>query len=600
MAKSSGNAREIIYRLVAEPDPKYKKAFEDFGKAAAAVQKQVTSEAQREGKQRTANVEREARDQQRANDKAIREQQRLAKQADREADNDRKERERAAERAFKKEAEWSKKAAQSQEERGKRERADLSRTQAQHEALQRKAGAAYKDMAEGSIKAGEGVMRLFRAAVLLGGEDESMKKFVEQLRKVQGYFDLYRGVVDVVLGIAKAYRAVAAAAAAASAAQALSSKGAPNLPAAGAPNLLKLLKGGLIAAGKLGLPLAAAGVGLGIGEGINQLLYGGRYGVRRAGRDVADWWGESGREERENRRQAGLMGGIAGAGMATMKQSALLGEFEAEQAEAGQRGSKGQLAGIEQSMIRARGRTEVMSGAKRQLKMGLESKDVGIRQAAGAGMETVLQAEVAAQRDVLDHVKQKAAAESQIRKDRIEGMEKELEGAQESLKLSRSKLDMIMNAQRSAEEKWNRMKAVERTQVIEAGRQMQAGTATVRQRDILKEAGVGEVFAPELQRMERAEARRTGFGQFMETSGLAEERQRAMERLETSAGREGKIAASIKVAIDADTATLADVFAKAVRPELEKLLTAMRAEAKQVQMNQEANAAGEVNAAGGQ
>jgi hypothetical protein len=57
---------------------------------------------------------------------------------------------------------------------------------------------------EGLNQASEGVFRLARAAVLLGGSDESMQKLIRNLAIVQAGYDLFKGSTQIIGGLAKA------------------------------------------------------------------------------------------------------------------------------------------------------------------------------------------------------------------------------------------------------------------------------------------------------------------------------------------------------------------------------------------------------------
>lgn len=268
--------REIIYRLVAEPDPKYKKVLADFSKAAVEAQEKITKAAQAGGKARTDSAEKELARQRKAEDAANKQRQRNQEREEQEGkkaleravretelaearkqkahDKAHKEKEKADAMAAKEKEKADARAARAAEERAKAEIAAQKRLEAAQRAAAEKSRKAYREVAEGSVRAGEGMMRLLRAAASLGG-DENMKRFVEHLRKAQAYFDLYKGVVDIVMGLSKAYHSVAAAAAAAAAAQAASANaGSANAKTAGvgtatmAPKALGLLKRGGAAA----------------------------------------------------------------------------------------------------------------------------------------------------------------------------------------------------------------------------------------------------------------------------------------------------------------------------------------------------------------
>jgi hypothetical protein len=78
---------------------------------------------------------------------------------------------------------------------------------------------------EGLNQASEGVFRLARAAVLLGGSDESMQKLIRNLAIVQAGYDLFKGTTQIIGGLAKAQDSLAKANAAAAASGTAASAG---------------------------------------------------------------------------------------------------------------------------------------------------------------------------------------------------------------------------------------------------------------------------------------------------------------------------------------------------------------------------------------
>lgn len=126
-----------------------------------------------------------------------------------------------------------------------------------------KAGEQAISVGENLKTAGEGAFTLARGVAFLSSEsDEDFKEMLENVAKVQGAFDLFKGSIEVIAGTTKAlqaYRAASAAAAAADAARATATSAATaataaNTAATGTATIAT--KGLALATGPVGLALA--------------------------------------------------------------------------------------------------------------------------------------------------------------------------------------------------------------------------------------------------------------------------------------------------------------------------------------------------------
>lgn len=633
--------REIVYRLVAEPDPKYKKVFSDFAKDAVKAQETINKSFQQGAKARAdaaakevdANrkkedaaerernkardkrnrdnekaVEKAVRDQERAYDrdqkahaKALRDKQRAEEKAAKDKEKADEKAERDAERREQKRLRDDQRTGkellrahlkrQADEQRivedaAKAEIAAQRRLEAARQRAADKSRAAYKDMAEGSVRAGEGVMRIVRAAVLLGGEDENMKKFVQNLAKAQGYFDLYKGVVDIVMGLAKAYRAVAAAAAASAAAQALSAKAgaagtAGNLGkaatgiAAGG-GLSALGGGGGLASGfSLGpaaayaaMGVVAVGAGVGLGYGINRAM----------GRDdVGDLWSDYQQNYGKYRNSDSLIRKGRAANVqyrlqqlaGQQESSRMMADVEAR--EASVRGPQERMQAAEMAVKRAQGRMALNAGVQTDFREKLSDKDADVRQEARRGLVEALQNEVEVQKEIAQAVEDKAKLEAEIRRDRIEGSMKELENSKQVLANAQERVKAMTDAQRTIEERWNRSTVGERQQAIEAFKAIRAGTDTAEQRDLAKRFAGDEWLGTEMRIQEGAQARGSGIQELFDASGFEEEKRRRQTEFTKALEAKVTLDTNIKLMIDADTQKITEAVAKAIKPEMERV-----------------------------
>lgn len=578
MAKSGGGDREVLYRLGVEIDPRAKKAFEDFGRAASAVQKLITKEAVRESKQRADDSNRAIKEEERSRVRAAKEQSQREKLEGAAWRQLEREKSRERERLLRRDELLTRQTSQAKVDLAKREQAAILRTQASMEALQRQASAGYKNMAEGSFRAGEGLFRLGRAAVLLGGETESMKKFVEQLRKAQGYFDLYRGVIDIIMGLSKAYRAVAASAAAAAAAQALAAKagagaggaaGGAAAGAAGAASAPWLLRaGGAVLSAAVSAPAIIGAGALSIGD---MAFNRGRV-TGGMGRAAGQWGFET----------ANSLGLWQTGNAATTRARQQFNSRRQQQANLEQKAAlTRQLnAPIEDAMLGAR-----LAQAEARGKEGfgdtraILEKELGQRRTANAQLQgdraagkPVAEGDILANQEaIVDLTRQKLALETQVRQARIDGIQKELEGSRESLANAKQRVQTLMDAQRTMEERWNRLSEQERKQAMDAAKAVKEGTSTAAQRDILKSVGAGGVLERDLVRAERSQAAAGGIQDFLGATGFTEQRTRAIDELGKASERTITLDNKIRVSIDANFEQMKELVAKVLKPELEKV-----------------------------
>ncbi len=598
--------REIVYRLIAQNDPSYKKVFSDFSKEAVKAQEQITKAAQKGARDRADAAKQEASERRKADARTAREKERddaaLAKQQE----ASRRYLDGEVTKQYKKRQAEKRDMARQEDDRVKAEIAGQRRLEAAHQAAANKSRQAFRDMAEGSTRAGEGMMRLVRAAVLLGGENDNMKKFVEQLRLAQGFFDLYKGVVDIVMGLSKAYRAVAAAAAAAAAAQAASAaagkaqagsaamsalpSAASGLPAASsaAPRLL----GGAARAGKAGALV------LGAGTILDRIFNKGRISDA-----IAEWGGNFAVEKAHDIGILDLGRAAANRGRTRFNER-LSRQSQLEEKYIRDRDMN---APIEEVIDAARRDVFQAKGAE-----GLEEwrqfnndatanargrvRQLGEQRAAGVPVaETEI---VDQQQKIVDLTKEKLAIEQQIRQAKIEGMQKELEGAQKSLEMARQRVDMLMDSQRSMEERWNRMTDAERAAAIASARAVSSGTGTTEDIDRLKGMGAGAFLGDEMARQERLMAQKSGVRAFFDASTFTEEKGQAMDDLEKHSGNVITLDNQIKVKITADVEEMAGLVAKVLKPEMENVAALLqrvegrdrfRSENKDVQDNTSAN-----------
>lgn len=613
--------REIVYRLIAEPDPKYKKVFSDFSKEAVKAQETITKAAQKEGKVRTDSAEKELAKQKRAEDAANKQRQRDADRATRDAQRELDKQTRDVEKAER----YKHKLAMTHHRERMAENRELGRkaeerakievaAQRSVEAAQANAAAAsrraYKDMAEGSVRAGEGMMRLVRAAVLLGGEDENMKKFVEQLRKAQGYFDLYKGVVDIVMGLSKAYRAVAAAAAAAAAAQAASAAAGGASTATGvssaASNVAAGAAGGAAAAKAPGLLRGAMRFGkagiiaLGAGTILDRIFnkgrisdsiaeWGGNYAVNQAqefglldlGQDAVKRGQirfNASRAQQQQLEEKYTRNRDLNAPIEEAMRAASLSVFEAK----GAAGFDEQKKFFNDEIANSRGRVRELQGDR----------------AAG---KPVSETEILdTQQKIVDLTKQKLAVEQQIRQAKIEGIEKELEGSKQSLANARQRVEVLMESQRSMEERWIRMTGEERQRAVEAAKAVRAGTATAEQLDSLRGMGADVTMGFQMRQQTGKLARGAGIREFLDAIDMDRERDRAIDRAGKAQDRTLTLDNQIKVNITADVEEMAALVATVLAPEMEKVKSLIqKAEARGVFLGENRDIKDETSANGG-
>lgn len=447
----------------------YDKAARDEARRAAADEKREREQRLRELAADAVREKKILADRVRANVEASRASREAARQA--KADNYKNR--QAADEAATAQAVKDRAAA---ERTAAREAAQAARTQAAavrtlHQE-QSKLVSSLKQVAGGFVSIG-------RAAVLFGvSGEENIQKAVQALAKFEAGVAAVTGLVNIIEGGAKAWRAYAAAAAAAAAAQ-------RGLSAGGAISAIG--RGPVIAAGA-----AAAGAGLYAGSRIGQAFLSESSGAGYR-RDVTDRIGltdQAGEDARQKAANVAKLRANAAARRGNLdrryEESGFYSSLSIQQAEA-TGGINAARAAAQQQVEAARANTQGINGR-------LNRGDYGNILDASREQQLAAGAEKAALQELLAIDERRKAIAEETGRTKLAAAKEETSVLREQLAIEQQKRNAVLEEIRGAKEAIGRASAgeVARANAI-AERINKGGTPTVDEGDYLAKLGISSI-----------------------------------------------------------------------------------------------------------
>ncbi len=612
MAAEATASREVTISLRAVVDKASTQAFRDFAKHTEGASRAQVASAEAAAKKVGGIQDRLAREQERQAKQRAREDEREARDAQRRADwvyrfrmKQHRDEQKAAEDARKREDTNRKRAEQ-----------DMLR----HQGLQRQGLA---KAAEAGKQVMEGTMQLARAMVLLGlANERDVQVWTQRLAVMQATFDLGRGGINVLQGLAKAYSGVQAAAAAAAAAQAAAGMAAGGGAVAGAAGGSAargigrdlLVGGGAVAATRAGgLGLAAKAMGVAKAAAIPALALAGGYAGYRVASEVmsgntgtAGWLGG---DKYTNRSWTDLIGsGYAHAGAYTG-----LGFRDLRRSNAATEGAERFRGAFSERVgLQDRGRQlgAIRYGAEReyessrwrnpdygatswergqearrrlseanrtlsQTRQGFRSAQDATRTAGLRGeMPDYAAAEGAGRRylDAMQRAREEKERELEVQRDinreRVEGARRVLDSVKQESAEYRARYDQVRQQNRSARERFGGMELGEQRELVTLAGRLRGGEKLTpeqlgklepwRELSVPMNKAVGEQL--------KARADAGGYGQFVGQE--AAEREAAWKGLADRKIVEAKMSHDVVVRLERDDRRLAESVAEAVKREM--------------------------------